>query len=132
MGRSVIAVFLIVAIACPTWAGGIPKNPQQRFVPTGETESYATVAALAGQFDSYYAEREIPDLTPGDEAEGEEGDESSGLLAENVPTVELLESPETRLVVVGNALFATDQFLGQFPENTVFLLNAIDWMTLGD
>jgi len=43
-----------------------------------------------------------------------------------------LESPDTRIIVVGNALFATDSFLGQFPENSLFLQNSIDWLTLGD
>jgi ABC-type uncharacterized transport system involved in gliding motility auxiliary subunit len=33
-----------------------------------------------------------------------------------------------RLVVVGNALFATDEFLQRSPENLVFALNAVDWL----
>ena len=36
------------------------------------------------------------------------------------------------MIVVGNAQFATDSFLGQFPANGVFFLNTIDWMTIGD
>jgi ABC-type uncharacterized transport system involved in gliding motility auxiliary subunit len=34
--------------------------------------------------------------------------------------------PRGRLIVVGNTDFATDRFM--LPENTVFLLNAIDWL----
>ncbi len=101
-------------------------NPQQRFSPTDDTEPFVTVAALSGRFESYYADREPPPLTSAEDTTAVEG----GLTA--APEVQLLESPDTRVVVVGNALFATDQFLGQFPENSVFLLNAIDWMTLGD
>lgn len=33
-----------------------------------------------------------------------------------------------RLVVVGNVLFATDDFLPRAPENLAFLLNAVDWL----
>jgi gliding motility-associatede transport system auxiliary component len=33
-----------------------------------------------------------------------------------------------RLVVVGNAIFATDQFIQRSPENLVFALNAVDWL----
>ena len=33
-----------------------------------------------------------------------------------------------RLVVVGNAIFASDQFLQRSPENLVFALNAVDWL----
>jgi len=107
-------------------------NPQQRFAPTGETEPLATVVALAGKFTSYYQSNPVPDLTP-PSAVGPEGeDPAPSPLASANPGVQLLDSPETRIVVVGNALFATDQFLGQFPENSVFLLNAVDWMTLGD
>ncbi len=108
-------------------------NPQQRFAPAGETEPLVTAVALSGTFTSYYQSNPVPDLTPAapaGETEGEDPAHSS--FASGNPGVQLLDSPDTRIVVVGNALFATDQFLGQFPENSVFLLNAVDWMTLGD
>lgn len=41
------------------------------------------------------------------------------------------ESPETSLLVVGTSRLAQPEFLRQFPEDGAFLLNAIDWMTLG-
>ncbi len=42
------------------------------------------------------------------------------------------ESPETQIVVVGSSSFAYSNFLSMFPGNQEFILNAIDWMTLGD
>ncbi len=33
-----------------------------------------------------------------------------------------------RLVVVGNAIFASDEFLQRSPENLAFVLNAVDWL----
>lgn len=34
-----------------------------------------------------------------------------------------------RIVLVGNMEFATDRYLGNAPENAVFALNAVDWLT---
>ena len=42
------------------------------------------------------------------------------------------ESPETQVIVVGNSQFANSNFISMFPGNQNFILNAIDWMTLGD
>jgi ABC-2 type transport system permease protein len=41
------------------------------------------------------------------------------------------ESVETSILVVGTSRLAQAEFLRQFPENGAFLLNAVDWMTLG-
>ena len=40
-------------------------------------------------------------------------------------------SAETSVLVVGTSRFVQGEFLRQFPENAAFLLNAVDWMTLG-
>jgi ABC-type uncharacterized transport system involved in gliding motility auxiliary subunit len=109
-----------------TVSGYYDLNPQQRFAPPeGGTSSQITAVSVSGRFESFYTDREVPSLTPA----GEKGEESITAAPDEVP---LLESPDTRIIVVGNGLFATDQFLAQFPANSVFLLNAIDWMTLGD
>ena len=105
-------------------SGRYDLNPQQPFRPTGETDSEVLAVALQGRFDSYFAERNAPPL-PSAAAD------SAAAVAAPTETP-LVASPETRLLVVGNAQFATDTFLGQFPANSVFLLNAIDWMTFGD
>ena len=41
-------------------------------------------------------------------------------------------SPETDIAVVGNSRFIEDAFIRQFPENRIFLLNLVDWLTIGD
>ena len=76
--------------------------------------------ALTGAFSSLYAGSGAP------EAEVEEGQEAPE------PSPLVAESPETQIVVVGSSAFATDDFLGQFPTGGLFLLNTVDWLTMGD
>jgi len=42
------------------------------------------------------------------------------------------ESPESQIVVIGNSRFISNNFLTQFKDNQVFLLNIVDWLTLGE
>ena len=105
-------------------------------VPAQGTETYLLAAALSGKFKSYYAGRPVPVRAPEqhDSPLGEE-DES---LPIPVAEVTLEESPETRLVVVGNAELLSDfvaQALGQidggfFEENLRFAQNLVDWVSL--
>ncbi len=112
-----------------TASGHYDLNPQQRFNPAGQkTSSIITAVTLSGRFESFYTDREVPALASADKAE-KGGEETIEAVAEETP---ITESPETQVLVVGNAQFATDSFLAQFPANSVFLQNAIDWMTLGD
>lgn len=104
--------------------GRYDLNPQQPFVP-GKTGAQILAAALTGRFRSFYQDQPVPPAS----APAPEGEGAPAVPASEAP---LLESPETRILVVGNAQFATDSFLGQFPANSVFLLNAVDWMTFGD
>jgi len=41
-------------------------------------------------------------------------------------------TPNTMILVVGSSRFVDDAFLKLFNDNFAFLLNAVDWMTLGD
>jgi ABC-type uncharacterized transport system involved in gliding motility auxiliary subunit len=102
-----------------TLTGRYDLSPQQNF-PTSPAASQVLAVGLRGRFTSYWADRPAP-AAPGD---------TTGATAGATP--KLTESPDTRLLVIGNAQFATDTFLGQFPENSVFLLNAVDALTLGD
>jgi ABC-2 type transport system permease protein len=99
-------------------------------VPEEGTRPSTLSVALQGKFKSFYAGKEIPAASapvPGEEPAEATPDE-----------VALEESPETRLLVVGNAEFLSDfvaQALGGldggfFVQNLRFLENAIDWMTL--
>ncbi len=99
--------------------------------PDSETEPQVLAVALGGRFKSFFAESGAPAgrLKPG--AEGEEPQ----LPKAEVP---LTLSPETRLVVVGNASYVSDlvgSLLSQggggfFVENLAFVENLIDWTTL--
>lgn len=81
-------------------------------------KSYVIATALEGKFKSYYADRPVPSL------EGAEPDSAAEMS-------KLSESPETQIMVLGDSFFIQDNFLAQFPENSVFFQNAVDWLTLG-
>jgi len=111
---------------CWTASGYYDLNPQQRFSPTGsDMTSRITAVAVSGRFGSFYQDRAVPSLS----SQNADGEETLTPVTDDTP---IPESPDTRVVVIGNAHFATDSFLAQFPANSVFLLNTIDWMTLGD
>ncbi|MBM3317435.1 MAG: Gldg family protein [Candidatus Eisenbacteria bacterium] len=124
IGAAPLRADVLVRTSPAAWpiTGRYDLNPQQPFIP-GETGAQILAAALTGRFTSFYADRPIP------EAATPPPDMAFGAAAEEAP---LGESPETRILVVGNAQFVTDSFLGQFPANAVFLLNAVDWMTFGE
>ncbi|MBD3184055.1 hypothetical protein GF312_17355 [Candidatus Poribacteria bacterium] len=108
-----------------SWTKGRPFNisPQQRFVPTGDMKSYPLAVAVTGKFDSLYADKPVP------EPEMPEGEETQ---PEPASGETLIESPETQIVVVGNARFIANDFLGRSRANMLFIENAVDWMTLGE
>ncbi len=104
-----------------SWArkGFYMLNPQQQFYSPGiKTESYPLVLAASGKFKSFYADKPIP--TDEEKKETESQREI------------IKESPETQIVVIGNSRFISDNFLSQFKGNQLFLLNIVDWLTLGE
>jgi ABC-2 type transport system permease protein len=104
-------------------------NPQQRFFPPEKLESYLLAVAINGKFDSFYADKEIPEAekkdTPNEKAGGE-------LKLEAIEERETIrQSPESQLIVVGNSRFIANNFAQQFSVNTLFFLNIIDWLNVG-
>lgn len=100
-------------------------------VPAEGTEPQLLAVALAGKFTSYFADRPLPGAP--------EPDSVSEAPAEAAaPTVALEASPETRLVVVGNAEMLSDFVAralarvdgGFFLENLRFAENLVDWVSL--
>lgn len=128
-----------IVLATTTQFGSVVKSPfnldpQQQFNP-GTTGRYPLAVALAGTFTSFYADRPIPKKLTGEEDE-QELDLSamldSGAEGEEEEREEITEeSPQTQIIVVGNALFANGNYVAQFPGNGIFLLNAVDWATRG-
>jgi gliding-associated putative ABC transporter substrate-binding component GldG len=93
-------------------------NPQQPFLQmAGERKQVPLAVALAGRFKSFYAGKTPPGgATPGQNGQPPRLDEAQS---------------DTQVVVVGSSRWATDYFLQQFAPNRLFLLNAVDWLTLG-
>lgn len=97
-------------------------NPQQEFYSPGiKTESYPLALIASGKFKSFFADKPLPIV--------EEKEDKKKPEREREP---IKESPETQIIVAGNSRFITNDFLTQFSGNQIFLLNAIDWLTLGE
>jgi len=103
-------------------------SPQQRLIPTGELKSYPLAVAVSGKFDSFYADKPVPEP----EAEADEDTPEVEPSADSGTEETIKESVETQIIVVGNARFITAGFLGQYAPNLLFFENAVDWLTLGD
>jgi len=110
-----------------TQSGRYDLNPQallsQQPPETGET--YPLAIALTGNFKSYFEGKPVP---PKPDA-GTPPPEGAPPQPAEAPA--LTESPETQILVVGSSQFVTNTFLRMFPENMLFLQNAVDWMTIG-
>jgi ABC-2 type transport system permease protein len=104
-------------------------DPQRSFKPPSEGPSPRNLAVLLkGRFTSYFKDRPVPSATAADSSAAAPAPAASaGSAAE--PKIDA--SPETQMIVVGNARFIEDGFLGQYPENRTFFLNAVDWLTYG-
>lgn len=97
-------------------------DPQQRFMTPGTTTgSYPLVLSLSGRFTSFFAGKPVPALS----VEAPSGNAAS-------PGEAITQSPETQIIVVGNSRFVTNDMLTQFQDNQIFLMNIIDWLTLGE
>ena len=96
-------------------------------IPNIDTKVYTVSAALEGKFKSFYAGKEIPPIESA-EADGDNTEDTSTQEdnTEERPTIS--DGTETQIIVVG-----TSQFLTQINRNSVdFLLNSLDWLTLGE
>jgi len=92
-------------------------NPQRQFVPSSTPGERNLAVLLGGSFDSYFSDREVP------------VEEDSAGTWQGEP---VLKSPETRIVIVGNARMIGSDFIKQYPENRILFMNVVDWLTLGD
>ncbi len=88
-------------------------NPYRNFSQEDFNQNgMVLAAALQGSFSSYFSGREVP-FSP------------SGTVP---PASTISSSPQTRLVVVGDADWATDQNI-KGTDNLTFFLNMVDWLT---
>jgi ABC-2 type transport system permease protein len=92
-------------------------DPQQRFVPMTDTGPRNLAVLLEGSFKSFFAGREVPEVEGGGE----------------LPVLEPIErSPKTQVAVIGNSRMGEQPYVAQYPENGTFLMNVVDWLTLGE
>jgi gliding-associated putative ABC transporter substrate-binding component GldG len=95
--------------------GRLNINPQREFKPPADAGPRILALLLGGTFSSFFADRDLPQP---------EGVDWEGAVLER--------SGPTQVAVVGNSRFIEADFLGQYPENAVFFMNLVDWLTLGD
>lgn len=111
---------------------------EQYFPPPQEMKERLLGVALSGKFKSFFAGKKVP---PKDELKKEEQEQNKTKAHNATPpdgTQEkpsesiITESPDTKLIVVGNSRFISESFPAEFDGNRIFFLNAIDWFTIGD
>ncbi len=117
-GRPTELDYTVLAKSSPaSWLVGEPfdftpaKNAPQ---PQGEQSSRPLAVLVGGTFASAWAGSPPP-----------EG------IGESERKEQRARGPRTSVLVVGNSRFIEDNFVDQFPENGVFLMNAVDWMSQG-
>jgi gliding-associated putative ABC transporter substrate-binding component GldG len=93
-------------------------NPQQQFTPPKEEDvlQHGLIYALNGVFPSFFAGKPIPEI-----------EDSTAAPIDSVGRRDIGDAAQ--IITVGNTYFCIDQ---QVQGNLVFLLNAVDWMSLGD
>jgi gliding-associated putative ABC transporter substrate-binding component GldG len=98
--------------------GRFDINPMQKLDAAAMTEGpFVLGAAISGSFKSYFAGKQIP-----------RGDTTATVL----PNLNIVnESPETRIVVIGDGHIAQDAYMSD-PSNVTFLLNTVDWLSLDE
>ena len=109
-------------------AGTLNLSPQQPFtLESGGAKPRILAAMLEGAFPSFYVGKEIPKPEPPEPAEGvelEPPDDSDRVTLEN--------SMETEIVLVGSSRFAKGPKQPRQSPNQIFLLNAVDHLTMGE
>ncbi|MBI2061334.1 MAG: Gldg family protein [Nitrospirae bacterium] len=97
--------------------GWFNVGPQQS--PTGDRKSFVIAAALTGKFKSFYAGKTPPPIP------GKSVQESRSVLE---------ETSSGKVVVIGDSEFLANQALRDRSTggNVQFMMNLVDWVTLGE
>ncbi|HWN80552.1 MAG TPA: Gldg family protein, partial [Candidatus Udaeobacter sp.] len=102
--------------------GSYNLAPQQQWPEEADKfKTFTLAAALTGKFKSYFADKPVPPLPTDSTGVGMPGDPPK-----------LTESQPTQIVVLGTSQLFAANFVGQFQANMTFLMNALDWMALGE
>ncbi|MFN0150967.1 MAG: GldG family protein [bacterium] len=114
-------------------AGRVTFSPQSRIEPPDpdKVKSFPLAFVASGVFRSAYAGQPAPAKS----AEAMELNEMMEPAPQDTAAageMAIGESPATQVVLVGSSYVIDDNMLAQYPENGAFLLNMVDWLTLGD
>ena len=114
-----------------TMKGYFDLSPNQEFsAPENQMRQHVLAIAMSGSFSSYFAGKPLPPADKDNGTRGTASSKDSGKTAAQPAVIK--QSPDTRIIVTGNARFITDNFITQFDGNRAFLLNAVDWCTADD
>ncbi|MFH0818620.1 MAG: GldG family protein [Patescibacteria group bacterium] len=108
LDQSIHEVVPLVSSSSNSWLSGdqIDLSPQQTFKANGKTQVYTLSALVTGQFNSYFQDKNKP-----------------------VSDANYIEQTSAgRLLVIGDADYATDQFVSRNSDNYIFLANMLDWL----
>ena len=102
-------------------------SPKEDYFPApADLQGRLMGVALSGRFKSFYAGKKVP------AADEEKKPAAAPAQPSHKEPLFSPESKETRLIVVGNSRFITENFPAEFDGNRVFFQNIIDWVTVGD
>lgn len=114
-----------------SWTMQEPYNldPQKQFnTADGLKKSQNMAVVLSGRFTSFYKGKSIPKFKQQIMDKGAPK-EVDTLAPEDAGRAIAEQSPETRILVMGNSRFMTDQFIQQTQGiNGAFMMNVVDWM----
>ncbi len=103
-------------------------SPKENYFPApADLQERLMGVALSGRFKSFYAGKKVPSA---DEEKKPDAVPAQPQQQKEPPFNP--ESKETKLIVVGNSRFITENFPAEFDGNRVFFQNIIDWVTVGD
>jgi gliding-associated putative ABC transporter substrate-binding component GldG len=128
---SKVKAFVLAQSSEKSWvsAGNFNLNPQQQWAaPKDQTGKHTLAAYLTGNFKSYFAGRGIPPkFTPSTDSLSKINLQVDPADANRTTTPGNVSG---RLVVIGDADFASGQNAGASPNNVTMLVNLVDWLSL--
>jgi ABC-type uncharacterized transport system involved in gliding motility auxiliary subunit len=103
-------------------------SPKEDYSPApADLQERLMGVALSGRFKSFYAGKKVPSAD-----EEKKSDAAPAQPQQQKEPPFNPEGKETKLIVVGNSRFITENFPAEFDGNRVFFQNIIDWVTVGD
>ncbi len=114
-----------------TEGGMFDLSPKEDFIPSeDQMGSHVLACAVTGKFNSFFAGKKIPSAknTEIKKAAAEKSEQVKPDIGRSLKT----ESPDAKIIVIGNSNFVSTNFAAQFEGNIAFFQNVIDWFAIGD